>query len=566
MSTIQVGTVSFREIRENDYCYVDKTAFIEEFFSSAIKLSLITRPRRFGKTLMMNMLSDFFDITKDSKAIFDGLAISKNKELCDKWMNQRPVVFLSFKDIEGQNFEEALGKVRSCVSDVCHILPFLTDSSSVDETDRDDLKILKSKKGDKTLLSDSLKILCRALHAYYGKPVIMLIDEYDVPLAKAYKYGYYPEMVQFIGNMLSGALKDYTITQFGILTGCLRISGESIFTGLNNFKSFGISNVRYADKFGFTSEEVDDLLAVTGFSAKKQEIKEWYDGYRFGKDTEIYCPWDILQYVTDLQDDPEALPLPYWQNSTQKDIVRSFVDHCNSGAVKSKLDTLMTGGCIGTRLIENITYDRMYESAENMWTVLYLSGYLTKASPEQMEKNGIKPDGKLTVLTIPNKEVLEIFASAISKWFDNEVQNIDRTELFKAFWADDTDAVTELLCDQMEDTLSYYDAREDFYHAFILGLFTFTGWEVESNKEFGNGRPDIVLRDTKNKRAAVLEIKRTTSEEKLSGKAEEALQQIKANRYAAPLIRKKGWKVSLWGMAFFQKTCVLKTEKGKLNS
>ncbi len=566
MSTIQVGNVSFREIRENDYCYVDKTAFIEEFFSSAIKLSLITRPRRFGKTLMMNMLSDFFDITKDSKAIFDGLAISKNKELCDKWMNQYPVVFLSFKDIEGLNFEEALGKVRSCISDVSNSFPFLTDSKTVREIDRLDLETINLKKAGKTLLSDSLKILCRALHAYYGKPVILLFDEYDVPLAKAYKYGYYPEMVQFIGNMLSGALKDYTIIQSGILTGCLRISGESILTGLNNFKCFGISNVRYADKFGFTSEEVDELLATTGFSEKKQEIKNWYDGYRFGKDTEIYCPWDILQYATDLQGDPEALPLPYWQNSTRKDIVRTFVDQCNAGDVKSKIDTLMTGGCIGTRLIENLTYDCLYESAENMWTVLYLSGYLTKASPEQMEKNGIKPDGKLTVLAIPNKEVLEIFANAISKWFDNAVQKKDRTELFKAFWADDTDAVTELLCDQMEDTLSYYDAREDFYHAFILGLFTFTGWEVESNKEYGRGRPDIILRDTKNKHAAVIEIRRTTSEDKLSDKAEEAIQQIKTNRYAAPLIRRKGWKVSLWGMAFFKKTCALRTEEGRLNS
>ena len=566
MSTIQVGNVSFREIRENDYCYVDKTAFIEEFFSSAIKLSLITRPRRFGKTLMMNMLNDFFDITQDSKAIFDGLAISKNKELCDKWMNQYPVVFLSFKDIEGLNFEEALGKVRSCISDVSNSFPFLTDSKTVREIDRLDLETINLKKAGKTLLSDSLKILCRALHAYYGKPVILLFDEYDVPLAKAYKYGYYPEMVQFIGNMLSGALKDYTIIQSGILTGCLRISGESILTGLNNFKCFGISNVRYADKFGFTSEEVDELLATTGFSEKKQEIKNWYDGYRFGKDTEIYCPWDILQYATDLQGDPEALPLPYWQNSTRKDIVRTFVDQCNAGDVKSKIDTLMTGGCIGTRLIENLTYDCLYESAENMWTVLYLSGYLTKASPEQMEKNGIKPDGKLTVLAIPNKEVLEIFATAISKWFDNAVQKKDRTELFKAFWADDTDAVTALLCDEMEDTLSYYDAREDFYHALILGLFTFTEWEVESNKEYGRGRPDIILRDTKNKHAAVIEIRRTTSEDKLSDKAEEAIQQIKTNRYAAPLIRRKGWKVSLWGMAFFKKTCALRTEEGRLNS
>ncbi len=566
MAMLQVGSELFREIRENDYCYMDKTSFIEEFFSSAIKNSLFTRPRRFGKTLMLTMLHDFFDISQDSKALFEGLAISKNRALCDKWMNQYPTVFITFKRTGGQSFEDALQKIRSRVSDICMEYAFLLDSSSVDETDREDLRTLKAKKGDKVLLSDSLKILCRALHAHYGKPVILLIDEYDVPLARAQENGYYPDMVGFIRDMLEEALKTNSSIRFAILTGCLGLSKESSYTGLNNLRSYGISDARFADKFGFTSNEVDDLLATAELSEKKDIIKEWYDGYRFGVDTEIYCPWDILQYIEDLQENPNAKPKAYWQNSSGNDVVHNFVDHCTVSNIRQKLDNLMTGGCIETRLTEALTYDRLYNKQENMWTVLYLSGYLTKASPEQMTKCGIAPDNELTALAIPNKEVLEIFASVIADWFDETVQDIDRTELFKAFWADDTNALTELLCDQMEDTLSYYDAREDFYHAFILGLFTFTGWEVDSNKEFGKGRPDIVLRDSKNKRAAVIEIKRTTSENELPGNAEEAIVQIKTNRYAAPLIRKKGWKVSLWGMAFFKKTCILRVEEGTLPS
>ncbi len=564
---IKFGAISFRKIRENSNYYVDKTAFIEEFLDAEPhEASLFTRPRRFGKTLMMNMLNDFFDITQDSKSIFEGLAISKNKPLCDKWMNQYPVLFISFKEIEGRTFAQALNKIRLYVNSICKNFAFLLNSEAVDISDREDIETLKAKQGDEDLLANSLKILCSALHAYYGKPVIVLIDEYDVPLGKAQENGYYADMVDFMRGMLSPVLKDYNILQFGILTGCLRISKESAYTGLNNLWIYGISDVRFADKFGFTSKEVDDLLAVAGFSEKKDVIKEWYDGYRFGDDTEIYCPWDILQYIEELQAKPTSMPKAYWQNTSGNDIVRSFVDHCNVRDVRSNIDLLMTGGCIATRITEDLTYDRLYTKPENMWTVLYFSGYLTKASPEQMKKYGKAPDEGLTVLAIPNKEVLEIFASVIADWFDETVQDIDRTDLFKAFWGDDADALTELLCDQMEDTLSYYDAREDFYHALLLGLFTFTGWEVESNRESGDGRPDLVLRDKVNKRAAVIEIKRARSKKGLPGQAGKALLQIKKERYAAPLLKKKDWKVSIWGMAFFKKTCIVRVEAGSLQS
>ncbi len=561
MSVLQVGNVTFREIRENDYCYVDKTAFIEEFFSSAIKSSLFTRPRRFGKTLMMNMLKDFFDITQDSKALFEGLVISKNKPLCDKWMNQYPTVLLSLKEMEGDNFYEAMVEFSHIIERMCGDLSYLQESHLVGQQEKDTLAILGKVSKEKDVLTNSLVTLCRALYAHWDRPLILLIDEYDVPLARAQENGYYPEMVKFIRKLLGSVLKDSSILKFAILTGCLRISKESSYTGLNNLRCYDFSNVRFADKFGFTSKEVDDLLAASGCSAKKDEIREWYDGYRFGVDTEIYCPWDILQYIEDLQANPAAKPKAYWQNTSGNDIVRTFVDYCNVRDIRRKLDTLMTGSCIATRIIEYLTYDRLYDDAENMWSVLYLTGYLTKASQEQIKKCGMKPEPDQTVLAIPNKEVLEIFADVISKWFKKEVQNIDRSELFKAFWADDADALAKLLCDQMDDTLSYYDAREDFYHAFVLGLFTFTGWDVESNKEYGDGRPDIVVSDTKNKRAAIIEIKRGRSQRGLPGLAAKGIRQIRKNRYAAPLLKKEDWTVSLWGMAFFKKTCVVKVEE-----
>ena len=569
MATLQVGNISFREIRENDYCYVDKTAFIEEFFSSAIKTSLFTRPRRFGKTLMMNMLYDFFDITQDSKAIFEGLAISKNKALCDKWMNQYPAVLISLKEMEGDNFYEAMVEYSHIIERLCGDLSYLQESPLVGQQEKDTLACLGKVSKEKDVLTSSLMTLCRALHAHWNKPVILLIDEYDVPLARAQENGYYPEMVKFIRKLLGSVLKDSKILQFGILTGCLKISKESSYTGLNNLTCFGISEFDFDDKFGFTSEEVDDLLAQAGCSAKKAEIKEWYDGYRFGDNKEIYCPWDILQYLRTLKKNPAAKPKAYWQNSSGNDVVRNFVDHCETADVVNDLDTLMSGGCVVTTLTENLTCDCLYENAENMWTVLYLCGYLTKAGPEQLKKclqPGEEPDEGETILAIPNKEVLEIFADVISKWFRKEAQNIDRSELFKAFWGNNADELAELLSDQMEETISYFDARENYYHAFITALFTFSKWHVHSNKESGRGRADIVVRDKGNKHAAVIEVKRAKSEEELPVKAEEAIRQIKEKQYAAPLLKRKGWKVSLWGMSFFKKTCVLKVEEGVLPS
>ncbi len=564
MARLQIGCEFFREIREKDLCYVDKTRFIEEFLTSApTKLSLITRPRRFGKTLMLTMLRDFFDIRQDSKALFEGLAISKNRALCDKWMNQYPTVFITFKRTGWQSFEDALEKIQSRISDICKENAFLLDSPSVDEADREALRTLKAKKGDKVLLYDSLKILCRALHAHYGRPVILLIDEYDVPLARAQENGYYPDMAELMRDMLEEALKNSQSVQFAILAGCLRISKESIFTGIDNIRFFDVSEPCGADKIGFTQKEVDDLLAAAGISVARDKIKERYEGYHFGDDTVLYCPWDILEYACDLQANPAAEPKNYWGNTSGNDVVHRIVAHSDLYDVRSKLDTLMRGSCIPARISENLTHACMYENADNMWTVLFFSGYLTKANPIQLRKCGVQAGAEVTGLAIPNKEVLEIFADAISDWFEDAVQDIDRTEIFKALWSDDAGALADLLCGQLDGTITWYDAREDYYHDFVKDMFTCTSWDYESDKWSCN-RPDLVLYDKKKKHAAIIEIRRATSEKELPSKAEEALLQIKTNRYAAPLIRKKGWKVSLWGMAFFQKTCMLRVEEGTL--
>ena len=562
MLKLQIGVESFREIRENDYYYVDKTGFIEELFAGSFaKVSLITRPRRFGKTLMMTTLRDFFDISQDSRALFDGLAIANNKDLCDKWMNQYPAVFLTFKEIEGLTFTEALEQVSLRIHELCKAFAFLLDSMSVDKSDKEFLETLKAAKGSKVLIANSLKILCSALHAHYGKPVILLIDEYDVPLAKAQEKGYYPEMVDFIRSLLGTALKTNEFLQFAILTGCLRISKESIFTGLNNFTCFGIADADFDDKFGFTSEEVDALLAAAGCPEKKNDIKEWYDGYLFGNDKEIYCPWDILQYLRTLQTNHTADPKPYWINISGNAIVRRFVRETTSDT-KKKIESLIAGGCVQATIIDTLTYDSLYNDESSLLSVLYLTGYLTKASSKQMEKCGLLPDKSHTVLAIPNKEIMEIFNDDIKSWFEEVIKNTKK-EFFRLFWDRDAKGLADYITLQLQKVISFKDAHENFYHAFIAGLFADSGYIVKSQRESGTGYPDLLIRDTSNDRAAAIEFKRAASEGELAGALQEALNQGRDKNYTQELEigDERHYKtISLWGMAFWAKTCVSRVE------
>ncbi len=558
---ISIGAEFFREIRENSYYYADKTGLIEELFNNKVKVSLITRPRRFGKTLTMTMLQEFFDIRKDSRDIFDGLAIAENKALCDAWMNKYPTVFLTLKGVEGLSFAHAMGHMKILISRLCIDFSFLLESPSVDSTDRQMLRELKEFGSSQEQLESSLTTLCRALHAHYGKPVVLLIDEYDVPLARAQENGYYKEMVSFLRNFLGGALKTNPSLFLAVLTGCLRISKESIFTGLNNFRCYGIDHPIFADKIGFTAADVDALLSSAGIAEKKAAVQEWYDGYLFGNNVEMYCPWDVLQYVVDAKYNPSAAPKPYWNNSSGNAIVRSFVGRTDLH-VSEKFEILLAGGCVEASIEEGLTYDSLHSSEDNLWTLLYYTGYLTRARPEQMEECGILPGGEYTPLVIPNKEVKAIFTRSVASWFKETVMKSDRTELFRAFWSADAETLTKLLRKQLYMAISYYDAHEDFYHAFMAGMFSFSEYEVRSNREVGRGRPDILVLDIQNDRAAIIEVKRAPSLQGLPQAAENALKQVDSQKYVegVPSVFEH---VVVYGAAFCQKDCLMVAAKGR---
>ncbi len=559
-SNILIGGESFREIRESNCYYIDKTDFLVELLSNVpAKVSLVTRPRRFGKTLTMTMLQEFFDIRQDSRKLFEGLAISKNKALCEAWMNKYPSAFLSLKLIEGQNFDHALEQAAAIISRLCIEHDYLTASSKVSDADKQELSSLIFKQGSPTTLENSLITLSRALHAHWGKPAILLIDEYDVPLARAEQNGYYKEMVGFIRNMLGAALKTNSSLQFGILTGCLRIAKESIFTGLNNFKTYGISDPKFSDKFGFTSQEVDALLADAHFSDKKDVMREWYDGYRFGRDQEIYCPWDILQYVDDLQTDSLALPKTYWSNTSSNSIIRTFIGRTDLN-IGEKFETLINGGCVDAKVAENLTYDSLHSSEDNLWSILYLTGYLTKASDAQVAACGIRAMQGKTCLVIPNREVREIFIESISAWFTDSMLEMDRKPLFDAFWRGDAEDFMRKLSRILLTSISYHDYHEDFYHAVLAGIFVGSGYAVSSNIESGRGRPDIIIKDQRNSRAAIIEVKHAKSASELPSLTEEAIAQIKDREYDASL-RGLYEEITLWGMAFFEKRCHVKAER-----
>jgi hypothetical protein len=554
---ILIGGEFFRRLREEQCYYVDKTALIEELVgeSTSAMVSLLTRPRRFGKTLTMTMLREFFDIQKDSKDIFAGLNIAKNSALCAAWMNKYPVVFISLKQVEGLNFSHALAQLTELFRVLAIEHSYLLSNNALSESDKIILQKLLQATATQAELENALKMLSHTLRDHWSKPAILLIDEYDVPLARAEENGYYTEMVSLLRNMLGAALKTNDALQLAVLTGCLRISKESIFTGLNNFKCFGLADVQFADKLGFTSAEVDNLLALAGFSDKKAVMTEWYDGYRFGKNTEIYCPWDILQYVSDLQADSEAKPKAYWNNSSGNRIVRSFVGRTDLH-VGNKFEKLLAGGCVEANIAENLTYDALHASEDNLWTLLYLTGYLTKASPEQMADCGVNPDDEITPLVIPNKEVHKIFTSSIASWFVDTVKASDRSALFSTFWAGNAQALSTLLTEQLYATISYYDAHEDYYHAFLAGMLSFSAYEVRSNRELGNGRPDIFVLDLPGKRAAIIEIKITKDRASMKEAAQTALAQIEAQDYALglPSILTKVYK---YGVAFWKKECLV---------
>ena len=553
---IPVGISDFAKIRNYGYYYVDKTGLIEDLLEKeTAEVTLITRPRRFGKTMGMSMLANFFDIRKDSKAMFEGLEISKNTALCSEWMNQWPVLFLTFKDVDGLTFASAKEMLLNRIAAIYNDHSYLLEGTRVQENDRKVFERLADEvSGNPTdaMLKTSIVLLMRLMRNHYGKPVILLIDEYDVPIAKASAKGYYPEMLEVIKGLMSTALKDNDALRFAVITGCLRIAKESIFTGTNNFVSDTISSSHLNEYFGFTQTDVDRLLKDADCQEHAADIKNWYDGYHFG-DLDVYCPWDVMNYLRDLQRNPKAKPASYWKNTSDNSIIRSFIDYAGR-SISRKLETLLSGGYILQRIEENLTYDYLHSSEENLWSILYLTGYLTQAREEDI------PDPlpeKMSALMIPNAEVQEIFETTIQKWFDESAQTWNRKALFDAVWSGNTETLTEEMNKLLRKTISYHDYREDFYHAFLAGIFAGAGYEVDSNKEHGEGRSDVVVLDPEGDRVAIFEAKYSRTQDAMSKDCAAALQQIEDRQYAKEFEEDYD-SVLCYGIAFYKKRCLVR--------
>ena len=546
--TLPIGTSNFAEIRREGWYYVDKTGLIRDLLNTRkAKVTLITRPRRFGKTLGMNMLANFFDIQKDSKILFEGLEVSKDQALCEQWRNQWPVLFVSFRRVDGLNFQSAYGMLEETISDLCEEHRYLLDSSQISDLEKSVMERLIWKKATDQELKGSLLRLTRMMQAHYGKPIILLIDEYDVPLAKASANGYYKEMLDVMKGIMQ-AMKDNSALQLAVITGCLRIAKESIFTGTNNFVSDTITSSRLNEYFGFTQAEVDKLLEDTGLTDHAEDVKAWYDGYHFGE-FDIYCPWDVMNYLQDLQFDPSKKPVSYWKNTSDNAIIRSFIDY-SGPSISKKLELLLSGGYIVQTIEEDLTYDYLHSSEDNLWSILYLTGYLTRVREIPAS------DGALA-LTIPNAEVKEIFRSTIQKWFKDSSQTWNRQAMFQALWAGDGETLTKEIGKLLRKTISYHDYKEDFYHAFLAGILASFHYSVESNREHGEGRSDIVVYDEENSRVVIFEAKVAKSPEELPAACDAALRQIEARQYADDF-RDEYDEILCYGIAFYKKRCLVK--------
>ena len=548
---LPVGVSDFSEIRENAFYYVDKSELVAELLKEkSTKVTLITRPRRFGKTMGMRMLASFFDIRRNSSGLFEGLAIKKHVLLCREWMNRWPTLFVTFKRVDGLNFDDAYGMLASVIEELCVEHQYLLDALQVSEYDKEGIRRIIQRRENISDIKNSLDLLIRAMKTYYGRNVIVLIDEYDVPMAKASSNGYYQEMMDVMKGIMQ-ALKDNDHLQLAVITGCLRIAKESIFTGTNNLVSDTIADSRLDEYFGFTQQEVTKILCDAGAEAYAGKIKQWYDGYHFGK-CDVYCPWDVMNYLRELQYNPEASPKSYWKNTSDNTIIRSFIDH--SGAVITrKMETLLSGGYILQRIDENMTYDYLHSSEDNLWSILYLTGYLTRKPESEFSEN---VSDNLTALVIPNEEIKEIFETTVMQWFNDSARLWNRKALFDAVWCGDTQTLTQEMNKLLRKTISYHDYREDYYHAFLAGIFAGAGYIVESNREHGEGRSDIVVYDTENSRVSVFEAKYVKKLEDMERGCEDALNQIDERMYAKEFEEDYD-QVFCYGISFFKKRCLL---------
>lgn len=545
---IPVGISDFSKIRDRNYYYVDKTNLIAELLEEeTAEVTLITRPRRFGKTMAMSMLSHFFDIRKDSKAMFQSLKIAENTELCDEWMNQWPVLFISFRRVDGLNFESAFGMLQETITDIYGDHLYLLDSPRISSYQKEIMDRILRKTASEEEIKASILSLTKLMQAHYSKPVILLIDECDVPIAKASANGYYDEMLDVMKGVLQ-ALKDNDALRFAVITGCLRIAKESIFTGTNNFVSDTISSSHLNEYFGFTQEEVDQILIDADQTDHAEDVKAWYDGYHFG-DLDVYCPWDVMNYLRDLRKNPKTKPASYWRNTSDNAIIRSFIDYAGEN-IHEKMETLLAGGYIIQKIREDLTYDYLHSSEENLWSILYSTGYLTQVRGEELP-----PD--TAALMIPNAEIRQIFETTVQEWFDDSARKENRTALFDAVWSGDIETLTEEMNELLRKTISYHDYKEDFYHAFLAGIFTGAGYSVDSNRERGEGRSDVVVRNSSKGRVALFEAKYAKTLDGLEASCEAALRQIEDRQYAKNFADDYD-DILCYGIAFYKKRCLVK--------
>ena len=546
---IPVGISDFAKIRDRKYYYVDKTNLIAELLEEeTAEVTLITRPRRFGKTMAMSMLSHFFDIRKDSKAMFQGLKIAENTDLCDEWMNQWPVLFISFRRVDGLNFESAFGMLQETITDIYGDHLYLLDSPRISSYQKEIMDRILRKTASEEEIKASILLLTKLMQAHYSKPVILLIDEYDVPIAKASANGYYDEMLDVMKGVLQ-ALKDNDALRFAVITGCLRIAKESIFTGTNNFVSDTISSSHLNEYFGFTQEEVDQILIDADQTDHAEDVKAWYDGYHFGE-LDVYCPWDVMNYLRDLRKNPKTKPASYWRNTSDNAIIRSFIDYAGEN-IHEKMETLLAGGYIIQKIREDLTYDYLHSSEENLWSILYSTGYLTQVRGEELPAD-------TAALMIPNAEIRQIFETTVQEWFDDSARKENRTALFDAVWSGDIETLTEEMNELLRKTISYHDYKEDFYHAFLAGIFTGAGYSVDSNRERGEGRSDVVVRNSSKGRVALFEAKYAKTLDGLEASCEAALQQIEDRQYAKDFADDYD-DILCYGIAFYKKRCLVRT-------
>ena len=556
---LPVGIDSFEKLRKEGFYYIDKTGLIRDLLNNWGEVNLFTRPRRFGKTLNMSMLKSFFEIGAD-RALFDGLAISKETALCEAYMGKFPVIFLSLKGVDGLTFEDAYGMLRLLIRSEVSRMQALLESERISEGDKKPLERILREQDTQDDILNSLKTLSALLYRHYGQKTVLLIDEYDVPLDKAFHHGYYREMVALIRGLFGQALKTNEYLQFAVLTGCLRVAKESIFTGLNNFKVLSIIDPRFDEHFGFTDAEVKQLLADYSLEQQFDEIKEWYDGYRFG-DVDVYCPWDVVNHVDLLRAKPDARPQAYWINTSSNDLVKEFVDKADA-TTQDEIERLIAGETITKRVQLELTYPEIRSNIDNLWSVLFTTGYLTYTGQTQ--------DGRYQ-LKIPNREVREVFILQIQEWFKRGIESDKKTTmaLCQALLNGDAETVENELIMIMSGMISILDTKardeqkENFYHGLLLGLLrTVSDWKILSNAETGEGFSDILIEPRRKPRMGiVIEIKYASSIPALEEACGRAMTQIKARRYDERLLNDGRSDILAYGMAFSKKWCKVVCEK-----